>query len=217
MQFNTKMIPLAGAIAFAFAGAASAQEKVVKIGHVGPMTGAIAHLGKDNENGARMADRRTERQGHHHRRQEGQVRTARRRRRRRSEARHRGRAEAGRRQGQRRHRPPELRHHDPGLEDLQRRRHPADLAVGDQPEVHPARASRPTFRVVANDGQLGGTLGRYAVKDAEGQVDRRDRRPHRLRPGRRRRIRQGRQGSRGGSDRRARSSPTTRRPTSTPS
>ena len=28
---------------------------VVKIGHVGPTSGAIAHLGKDNENGARMA------------------------------------------------------------------------------------------------------------------------------------------------------------------
>jgi branched-chain amino acid transport system substrate-binding protein len=55
MQFTTKMIPLAGAIALAFAGAASAQELVVKIGHVGPISGAIAHLGKDNENGARMA------------------------------------------------------------------------------------------------------------------------------------------------------------------
>ena len=55
MQFKTKMIPLAGALAFAFAGAAAAQEQVVKIGHVGPISGAIAHLGKDNENGARMA------------------------------------------------------------------------------------------------------------------------------------------------------------------
>ena len=32
-----------------------AQEQVVKIGHVGPISGAIAHLGKDNENGARLA------------------------------------------------------------------------------------------------------------------------------------------------------------------
>lgn len=55
MQFKTKMIPLAGAIAFALAGVASAQEQVVKIGHVGPISGAIAHLGKDNENGAKMA------------------------------------------------------------------------------------------------------------------------------------------------------------------
>lgn len=29
--------------------------EVVKIGHVGPLTGGIAHLGKDNENGARLA------------------------------------------------------------------------------------------------------------------------------------------------------------------
>ncbi len=44
-----------GAVAFLAAGLASAQEVVVKIGHVGPTSGAIAHLGKDNENGARMA------------------------------------------------------------------------------------------------------------------------------------------------------------------
>src|SRR4051794_2975776 len=55
MQFTTKMIPLAVAVAFAYAGPASAQEQIVKIGHVGPISGAIAHLGKDNENGARMA------------------------------------------------------------------------------------------------------------------------------------------------------------------
>lgn len=45
------------AIAAAFvagAGAAGAQT-VVKLGHVGPLTGAIAHLGKDNEAGAKMA------------------------------------------------------------------------------------------------------------------------------------------------------------------
>ena len=36
------------------AGATFAQE-VVKIGHVAPISGAIAHLGKDNENGARLA------------------------------------------------------------------------------------------------------------------------------------------------------------------
>jgi branched-chain amino acid transport system substrate-binding protein len=52
MQFTTKLIPLA--IAMAFAGSASAQD-VVKIGHVGPISGASAHLGKDNENGAKMA------------------------------------------------------------------------------------------------------------------------------------------------------------------
>ncbi|MEO6626017.1 MAG: ABC transporter substrate-binding protein, partial [Burkholderiaceae bacterium] len=35
--------------------APAADSGVVKIGHVGPTSGAIAHLGKDNENGARMA------------------------------------------------------------------------------------------------------------------------------------------------------------------
>ena len=34
---------------------AAAVEMVVKIGHVGPTSGQIAHLGKDNENGARLA------------------------------------------------------------------------------------------------------------------------------------------------------------------
>lgn len=34
---------------------ASAQEQIVKIGHAAPLSGPIAHLGKDNENGARMA------------------------------------------------------------------------------------------------------------------------------------------------------------------
>jgi branched-chain amino acid transport system substrate-binding protein len=52
MLFKTKFIPLA--IALAFAGSAGAQE-VVKIGHVGPVSGASAHLGKDNENAAKMA------------------------------------------------------------------------------------------------------------------------------------------------------------------
>lgn len=55
MQFKSKLVPLAGALAFALAGSAAAQEQIVKIGHVGPISGAIAHLGKDNENGAKMA------------------------------------------------------------------------------------------------------------------------------------------------------------------
>jgi len=37
------------------APAASAAAVEVKIGHVAPLTGGIAHLGKDNENGARLA------------------------------------------------------------------------------------------------------------------------------------------------------------------
>jgi branched-chain amino acid transport system substrate-binding protein len=46
---------VAAAAIVLFGGAASAQDMVVKIGHVAPTSGGIAHLGKDNENGARMA------------------------------------------------------------------------------------------------------------------------------------------------------------------
>jgi branched-chain amino acid transport system substrate-binding protein len=49
---TTKLIPFA--IAMLFAANASAQQ-VVKIGHVGPVSGPNSHLGKDNENAARMA------------------------------------------------------------------------------------------------------------------------------------------------------------------
>lgn len=47
-------ITVAAAIAAA-AGVALAQDMVVKIGHVAPMSGGQAHYGKDNENGVRMA------------------------------------------------------------------------------------------------------------------------------------------------------------------
>jgi len=33
----------------------AADETIVKIGHAGPISGSVAHLGKDNENGVRMA------------------------------------------------------------------------------------------------------------------------------------------------------------------
>jgi branched-chain amino acid transport system substrate-binding protein len=71
---NTKLAVSAVALALALAGcgdkkpaaqaeksadkgapAASAGGVEVKIGHVAPLTGGIAHLGKDNENGARLA------------------------------------------------------------------------------------------------------------------------------------------------------------------
>jgi len=50
-----KLNLVAAAAAMVFAGAASAQDMVVKIGHVAPTSGGIAHLGKDNQNGAQMA------------------------------------------------------------------------------------------------------------------------------------------------------------------
>ena len=48
------LVSLAIAAAFAVSSAAQAQT-VIKIGHVGPMTGNIAQLGKDNEAGAKLA------------------------------------------------------------------------------------------------------------------------------------------------------------------
>jgi len=45
---------VAAAIALS-AGAVYAEDLVVRIGHVGPVSGSQAHYGKDNENGARMA------------------------------------------------------------------------------------------------------------------------------------------------------------------
>jgi branched-chain amino acid transport system substrate-binding protein len=67
MQMNVKLAVIAAAVALAACGKkeeaaapaaaapAAAEAQVIKIGHVGPTSGAIAHLGKDNENGARMA------------------------------------------------------------------------------------------------------------------------------------------------------------------
>jgi branched-chain amino acid transport system substrate-binding protein len=59
---NTKLAVSAVALAVALAGcgdkkpaAGAAAGAEVKIGHVAPLTGGIAHLGKDNENGARLA------------------------------------------------------------------------------------------------------------------------------------------------------------------
>jgi branched-chain amino acid transport system substrate-binding protein len=52
MQFKNKFIPVA--LALAFAGSAYAQD-TIKIGHVAPVSGPNSHLGKDMENGARMA------------------------------------------------------------------------------------------------------------------------------------------------------------------
>ena len=51
VKFNS----IVGAAVILMAGSAYAQDMVVKIGHVAPTSGQIAHLGKDNENGARMA------------------------------------------------------------------------------------------------------------------------------------------------------------------
>ncbi|MCG2583798.1 branched-chain amino acid ABC transporter substrate-binding protein [Massilia sp. TS11] len=53
MSVKSKLIPLA--IALAFGGSAYAADVEIKIGHVAPISGPNAHLGKDNENGAKLA------------------------------------------------------------------------------------------------------------------------------------------------------------------
>ncbi len=45
----------AAVLALGLSGCGSKDEGTVKIGHAGPLTGSIAHLGKDNENGVRLA------------------------------------------------------------------------------------------------------------------------------------------------------------------
>lgn len=54
MQFSSRLVLRAAVLAALSGGAAQAQD-VIRIGHVAATSGAIAHLGKDNENGARMA------------------------------------------------------------------------------------------------------------------------------------------------------------------
>lgn len=53
MQMKLKLTALAALVTAA--GLASAQDLVVRIGHVAPLSGPQAHYGKDNENGVRMA------------------------------------------------------------------------------------------------------------------------------------------------------------------
>ncbi|MCI0152116.1 branched-chain amino acid ABC transporter substrate-binding protein [Paraburkholderia sediminicola] len=51
-----KLLPVsAAAMLFATLATTAVADQVVRIGHAGPLTGGSAHLGKDNENGARLA------------------------------------------------------------------------------------------------------------------------------------------------------------------
>jgi branched-chain amino acid transport system substrate-binding protein len=160
------MIPLAGAIAFAFAGAAFAQEEVVRIGHVGPITGAIAHLGKDNENGARMAidDLNAKGVTIGGKKVKFQLLTE-------DDAADpkQGTAVAQKLVDAKVH--GVIGHLNSGTTI------PASKIYSDAgiPQISPSATNpkytqqgfKTTFRVVANDGQLGGTLGRYAVQTSK--------------------------------------------------
>ena len=114
-------------------GSAYAQDMIVKIGHVGPTSGGIAHLGKDNENGARMAIDELNAKGVMIGGKKAKFELM-------------AEDDAGDpkqgtavAQSQRRDRPPELGDHDSCFQNLQRRRYPANFTVGHQPEIHPPR------------------------------------------------------------------------------
>ena len=57
MNFKTQepVAIAAAATLFALTATNAMADQIVKIGHVAPLSGQIAHLGKDNENGARLA------------------------------------------------------------------------------------------------------------------------------------------------------------------
>jgi branched-chain amino acid transport system substrate-binding protein len=55
MKLVQTVLGIAVTAAFVSLSAPASAQLVVKIGHVGPLTGAIAHLGKDNELGAKLA------------------------------------------------------------------------------------------------------------------------------------------------------------------
>src|ERR1700748_2816438 len=54
-KLQTVLPIAAAAVLYATLATSASADEVVKIGHVAPLTGGIAHLGKDNENGARLA------------------------------------------------------------------------------------------------------------------------------------------------------------------
>ncbi len=162
---NLKLMSVAVAAAFAAAGTASAQ-MVVKIGQVSPLTGNIAQLGKDNEAGAKLAiedlnakkikiggqevkwellsedDAADPKQGTAAAQKlvDAKVNGV-------------------------------IGHLNSGTTI------PASKIYNDAgiPHISPSATNpkltqqgfKTTFRVVANDGQLGGTLGRYAVKEVK--------------------------------------------------
>lgn len=166
MKKQVLSIAIASALT-AFVGAASAQ-MVVKIGHVGPTTGGIAHLGKDNENGARMAiddlnakkikiggqdvkwelvaedDAADPKQGTAvatklvDAKVNGVI----------------GHLNSGTTI------PASKIYNDAGI---------AQISPSATNPKYTQQGFKTAFRVVANDGQLGGTLGRYAVKELKGK------------------------------------------------
>jgi len=159
-----RLLGLAIASAFAAASAPVAAQTVVKIGHVAPLTGSIAHLGKDNELGGKLAveelnarkvtiggkqvtfellsedDAADPKQGTAAAQKlvdAGVVGVV-------------GHLNSGTSI------PASRIYNDAGIPQIS----PSSTAP-----KYTQQGFKTTFRVVANDGQLGGTLGRYALKE----------------------------------------------------
>jgi len=165
---QVKLNLIVGAAAMLLGGSVYAQDMIVKIGHVGPTSGAIAHLGKDNENGARMAIEELNAKGVTigGRKAKFELLTE----------------DDGADPKQGTAAAQKLvdskvngviGHLNSGTSI------PASKIYSDAgiPQISPSATNtrytlqgfKTTFRVVANDGQIGGTLGRYAVQQLKGK------------------------------------------------
>ncbi|MDC6169061.1 branched-chain amino acid ABC transporter substrate-binding protein [Paucibacter sp. XJ19-41] len=168
MQTQRPHHTIAAAVLALCCGTVLAQEQVVKIGHVGPTSGPIAHLGKDNELGARLAIQELNAKGVVIGGKKVRLELM-------------GEDDAG----------------DPkqGTQAAQKLADakvngvvghlnsgttiPASKVYADAgiPQISPSSTNpkftrngyKTAFRVVADDVHLGGTLGRYAVKELKGQ------------------------------------------------
>ncbi len=161
---QARLMSAAIAAAFAFAASGAVAQTVVKLGHVGPLTGSIAHLGKDNEAGFKMAIEDLNAQkvkiGGQEIKFEGLSE---------DDA---GDPKQGTAAAQKlvdakvsgvighlnsgTSIPASKIYHDAGIPQIS------------PSSTHPKytqQGYKTTFRVVAHDGQLGGTMGRYAAKD----------------------------------------------------
>jgi branched-chain amino acid transport system substrate-binding protein len=165
---QVKLNVIVGAAAMLLGGSVYAQDMVVKIGHVGPTSGSIAHLGKDNENGARMAIDELNAKGVTIGGKKAKFELL---------------AEddgADPKQGTAAAQKlvdskvnGVIGHLNSGTSI------PASKIYSDAgiPQISPSATNtrytlqgfKTTFRVVANDGQIGSTLGKYAVKDLKGK------------------------------------------------
>ena len=162
---QVKLIVIAGAVA-ALLGGCDNGPVGVKIGHVGPTSGSIAHLGKDNENGARLAIEELNAKGVMigGKKVKLELLTE-------DDA---GDPKQGTAAAQKlvdskvmgvvghlnsgTSIPASKIYSDAGIPQIS----PSATAV-----AYTNRGLKTTFRVVANDGQLGGTLGRYAVTEVK--------------------------------------------------